>query len=70
MHMHDNPLVMAYMGDTIYEQYVLNANFKDRNNNVLGTCTQNEDGTWNHYEYECRGLLEGIFIINGKKYVK
>ena len=22
MHMHDNPLVMAYMGDTIYEQYV------------------------------------------------
>ena len=51
--------------DTIYEQFVLNANFKDRNGNVLGTCTQNEDGTWNHYEYECRGLLEGIYIING-----
>ena len=51
--------------DTIYEQYVLNANFKDRNGNTLGHCEQNEDGTWDHYEYECRGILEGIFIING-----
>lgn len=51
--------------DTIYEQYVLNANFVDSSNHSKGECTQNADGTWNHYPYECRGLLEGIYIING-----
>ena len=51
--------------DTIYEQYVLNANFTDRDGHVKGQCTQNSDGTWNHYAYECRGKLEGIYIING-----
>jgi len=51
--------------NVIYEQYVLNANFQDRYGNRLGECTQNEDGTWNHYPYECRGLLQGIYIING-----
>ena len=51
--------------DTIYEQYVLNSDFRDRNNNVLGQCTQNDNGTWNHYQYECRGKLQGIYIING-----
>ena len=51
--------------DTIYEQYVFNTNFKNSSNQVLGTCTQNANGTWNHYEYECRGKLQGIYIING-----
>ena len=51
--------------DTIYEQYVLNAGFKDRNNVIHGNCVQNADGTWTHNEEECRGLLEGIYIING-----
>lgn len=51
--------------NVIYEQYVLNANFTDRYGNHLGECTQNADGTWSHYPYECRGLLQGIYIING-----
>ena len=51
--------------DTIFEQYVLNANFVDRDGHSHGNCTQNSDGTWNHYESECRGKLQGIYIING-----
>ena len=51
--------------NVIYEQYVLNADFKDRYGDQLGQCTQNADGTWTHYPYECRGKLQGIYIING-----
>lgn len=49
--------------DVIYEQYVLNSN----NNNISESirCKTNQDGTHTHYQNECRGKLEGIYIVNG-----
>ena len=47
--------------DTIYEQYVLNNNFVSSE-----ACELDEEtGKWTHYGKECRGQLEGIYIING-----
>jgi hypothetical protein len=47
--------------DRVYEQGVFNTGFKSGNN-----CTQNANtGAWTHYQSECRGALEGIYIVNG-----
>ena len=47
--------------DTIYEQFVFNRGVKNSTD-----CSQNEEtGKWTHYPYECRGALEGIYIVNG-----
>jgi len=50
--------------DRVYEQAILNTGFKGdacKKHKVNGE----EDGTWDHYANECRGLLEGIYIVNG-----